>query len=184
MKPSISVLALAIVAAVGLSPVLARPRTSPRLLNSASYDPSISGSIAVGSSLEQVRTAFGRLTNEGDGSYFSIGPDGVRTDGMAKTLRYPGFTVELDETGSDYEVKSVEVRASNLWVTPGFYVGMVADALRSLLGEPDLTAVDGGTGEIVWHYAIESPGKDLRIHLSHGVVSRIEFHGDMCSLAD
>src|ERR1044071_8520302 len=181
MKRALSVGSSLVVALLAFSPALAQLTEAPRLLNSALYDPSIKGSITVGSSIEEVRQAFGRLNDEGDGSFFAIDWESVASEGMAKTLRYPGFTVTLeqDPTTSEYAVFSISLRSPDFWVTPGLTVKMVTPALTALLGKPELVAVDGNSGDRILHYSFTSPPGDLRIQLSHGMVRLIELHRDL-----
>ena len=158
------------------SMTLAEVRPAPRLIRSAYYDASSTASIAVGSSLDQVRQVLGVLPDENDSTCFYIDSTGARLDGLAKTLRYPGFTVSLEQLpgSSEYMTTHIDVRAPNLWVTPGLAVGMSAKSLRKLVGKPELSAVDGGSGDRILHYSFNSTRGDLRIHLAHGIITIIE----------
>jgi hypothetical protein len=102
---------------------------------------------------------------------------GASVDGTAKTLLYPGFDVTLEQyPGSpDYVATRIDIHAPNLWVTPGLAVGVSVKSLRALLGKPDLIGIDGSSGNRIQHYSF-APQGDLRIHVSHGVVSLIEIN--------
>ena len=159
---------------VAISASLAAVQPAPRLLGSAFYDSSSPG-ISLGSSLQEVRDLFGTLPDENDGHSWAIDGNGVESTGDAKLLNYQGFMVTLERpTGSDdYTTIGISVTEPNHWVTPGLAVGMRGRVLRALLGEPELTAIDGGSGGKIWHYSIDPCG-DLRISLRHDVVTFIE----------
>ena len=137
---------------------------APRLIRSDFYDPSTTASITLGSTLEQVRQAFGLLPHEL-----------VSSDSTEMLLNYSGFTVRLEQFpgSSEFRTVSIELGAPGVWFTPGLAVGMSAKSLKLLLGRPDLTAVDAGSGEKILHYSISSPPADLRIQLWHGKVVNI-----------
>ena len=150
---------------------------APRLIRSAFYDPAATASIGAGSSLQEVRRAFGQLSDENDGSCFCMDGSGASVDGIAKTLFYPGFDVTLEQyPGSpDYVTTRIGIRGPNLWVTPGLAVGVPVKSLEALLGKPDLIGVDGSSGEWIRHYSF-APQGDMRVHITHGVVSLIEIN--------
>lgn len=170
--------ATVVLAAWGLAQfALAEVRPAPRLIRSAFYDPAATASIGAGSSLREVRQVFGHLSDENDGSCFFMDSSGGSVDGMAKTLNYPGFIVTLEQypSSDDYTVTRIDIRGSNLWVTPGLAVGVSANSLKALLGRPALIAVDGYSGDRIQHYSF-APRGDLRVHITRGVVSLIEIN--------
>ena len=147
----------------------------PRLLRSAYYDPAAPG-VTVGSSLDEVRRVFGAAPDESDGSWFRTIGDGSEVNGDSKQLVYPGFSLMLlrpDDGVSEYTTSRIVIHSPNIWLTTGLSLGMSGRALRTLLGKPDLVAVDGGSGAKILHYS-SSEDDDLRIHVSKGVITGIE----------
>jgi hypothetical protein len=155
---------------------------TPRVLESKIHDSASPSSPGVGSSLEEVRSAFGDPVEEMDGTCFCTNSDSEVFDGIAKTLQYEGMRISLVKYGAEteYRASMISLMKTTYWVTPGIEVGMEDEDLLAKLGEPDEVGQDGATGSRILHYGYDHGRTDLRIHMDGSKIKTIELMSLAC----